>query len=341
MSLILLAFYKVANYHYNIILNNYILWNWPNNNWYKIEGVIMLFKFRRFSLLFISSFYFFNVHTINYQLTFLENELCGLEQELSKKPIKSITYKLKNVLIRLIKTSIFDFPADALVNAANEKCLGGGGIDGQFVSRGGQSLANAREKIPEIDVETGDQSRGTGVRCPEGEARITRAGELKYPDPLNPKIKIPFKYVLHAVGPSCAGSRMTQQEKDALAMTYVNTLRRAEAFSKNPKNKSYIEFTYVDLSDLKGLYQIKSISFPTISTGLFGCITEESAEPVVNTVVKYIEDTPAANLKIQEINFTFFDPGNPDKADEDFNHYRNALGKIPQVTKVSTEYQSQ
>lgn len=44
--------------------------------------------------------------------------------------------------------SVVAFEGDAIVNAANKGCLGGGGVDGAITSAGGEELARARQNLP-------------------------------------------------------------------------------------------------------------------------------------------------------------------------------------------------
>jgi O-acetyl-ADP-ribose deacetylase (regulator of RNase III) len=69
---------------------------------------------------------------------------------------------------------------DAIVNAANERMLGGLGVDGAIHLWAGRALEAACQEMPEIRP---------GVRCPRGEAKIT------------PGFNLPCQYVIHAVGP--------------------------------------------------------------------------------------------------------------------------------------------
>jgi O-acetyl-ADP-ribose deacetylase (regulator of RNase III) len=74
---------------------------------------------------------------------------------------------------------------DAIVNAANEQMLGGGGVDGAIHRAAGEALRKACEAVPEVRP---------GVRCPTGEARLT------------PGFALPARFVIHTVGPRYAMS---------------------------------------------------------------------------------------------------------------------------------------
>lgn len=80
------------------------------------------------------------------------------------------------------KGDITKLKVDAIVNAANERMLGGGGVDGAIHRAAGPELLAECYKVLH------DPVHGT-KRCPTGEARLTLAG------------KLPAKYVVHTVGP--------------------------------------------------------------------------------------------------------------------------------------------
>lgn len=97
--------------------------------------------------------------------------------------------------IVISKGSITNFKGDAIVNAANEGCLGGGGVDGVISRAGGEALYNAWEALPVTRVRLKpDEDYFKDVRCPVGEARLTIGGDLR------------AKYCIHAVGPNYAWS---------------------------------------------------------------------------------------------------------------------------------------
>jgi O-acetyl-ADP-ribose deacetylase (regulator of RNase III) len=74
-------------------------------------------------------------------------------------------------MIKIIQGDITTLAVDAIVNAANQVMLGGGGVDGAIHRAAGPELYKACLKVPEVRP---------GVRCPTGEARITPG--FKLPD---------------------------------------------------------------------------------------------------------------------------------------------------------------
>lgn len=91
-------------------------------------------------------------------------------------------YSLGSALLVVSRGSVVDFEGDAVVNAANKGCIGGGGVDRAIKNAGGPVLDKARWQL---EVVPGTRS----TRCPTGEARITVGGDLR------------ARYCIHAVGP--------------------------------------------------------------------------------------------------------------------------------------------
>jgi O-acetyl-ADP-ribose deacetylase (regulator of RNase III) len=91
--------------------------------------------------------------------------------------------------------------SDFLVNPAQPKLTGGGGLDKVVHDAAGPALKAACKHIP----------KKNGIRCPTGEARLTHAGNL------------PQAYVLHTVGPKISG-KVTKADKKKLWDCYHNCL---------------------------------------------------------------------------------------------------------------------
>ena len=107
-------------------------------------------------------------------------------------------------MIRIIQADITTLAADAIVNAANQRMLGGGGVDGAIHRAAGPELYEACLQVPEVRP---------GVRCPTGEARIT------------PGFRLPAKFVIHTVGPVYRDG--LHGEPELLAACYRNSLALA------------------------------------------------------------------------------------------------------------------
>ena len=107
-------------------------------------------------------------------------------------------------MIRIVQGDITTLQVDAIVNAANQAMLGGGGVDGAIHRAAGRELYEACLAVPEVRP---------GVRCPTGEARIT------------PGFRLPAKFVIHTVGPVYRDGHHGEPEK--LAACYRNSLSLA------------------------------------------------------------------------------------------------------------------
>lgn len=102
-----------------------------------------------------------------------------------------------------------------------------------------------------------EQARTIG-HCPTGQAVITTGGNLK------------ARYVIHTVGPIYRGGQ--QGEAELLASAYRESLKLASA---------------------KG---IKSLAFPSLSTGIYGYPVPDAARVALTTVKDYLAQHPEIEL---------------------------------------------
>ena len=102
--------------------------------------------------------------------------------------------------------------------------------------------------------------------CPTGEAKITGA------------YKLPCKYVIHTVGPVWRGGK--HNEPALLASSYQNSLLVAKENG------------------------IRSIAFPSISTGVYAYPIDQAANIAVSTVIHFVKAFPDA---FKEVVWVLFD----------------------------------
>ena len=113
-----------------------------------------------------------------------------------------MTIQIQGIHLSLSQGDITKTRVDAIVNAANSRLVGGGGVDGAIRRAGGDEIQRACADI---------RKRDGG--CPTGQAVITLGGNLL------------AKYVIHTVGPVWENGN--SGEPELLASCYRESLRLA------------------------------------------------------------------------------------------------------------------
>jgi len=113
--------------------------------------------------------------------------------------------------------------------------------------------------------------------CETGEAKITKG------------YRLPARHVIHTVGPVWHGGK--SREEELLASCYRNSLALART------------------------HHLKTIAFPSISTGVYRFPVRQAAVIAVGTVKKFLEENPGV---FEKVTFVLF-------SDQDLEIYRSAL----------------
>jgi O-acetyl-ADP-ribose deacetylase (regulator of RNase III) len=138
---------------------------------------------------------------------------------------------------------------DAIVNAANQRLIPGGGVDGAIHRAAGPGLY---------------QECKTLGGCRTGDAKLTRGYNLD------------SKYVIHTVGPRYSGIK---KDKEDLASCYRTSLKIARENN------------------------IRSVSFPAISTGVYGYPMDDATAIALSTVIDDLKEKSGVDL----VRFVLYD----------------------------------
>ena len=153
---------------------------------------------------------------------------------------------LASTTIQLVKGDITLANIDVVVNPANSQLMHGGGLAGLLSKKAGPSLQQ------------------------ESNAWVKEYGPVKHDSPAYTSAgELPFRYIIHAVGPVWGSGDEHQKLKDAVQ----GALRTAE-----------------DLG-------VQSIALPAISTGIFGFPLEPAAKTILSSINEYLDKSPRSVVK--------------------------------------------
>ena len=173
--------------------------------------------------------------------------------------------KFGDVIFKLVRGDITKYPADAIVNAANRYLEHGGGV---ALAIAKAATEGRPEEYTRLSKEEMKKQVGRDF-IEHGEVVVTPALALE---------KHGIKFVIHTVGPICNGV-WNEGFKEKLRKALMAPLKKAE--------------------ELK----LKSIAFPAISAGIYGCPLED----VVRTFLEVVEEFSKSAKSVKEVALVIYD----------------------------------
>lgn len=168
--------------------------------------------------------------------------------------------------IKIIQGDITQLKVDAIVNAANNSLMGGGGVDGAIHRAAGSELKEACKQLG---------------GCDTGDAKIT------------PGYKLKAKHVIHTVGPVWQGGN--KDEEKLLESAY----RRSMEVAKEN--------------------DVKSIAFPSISTGVYRFPFDKATKIAIKTILESLEK----DITVEEVILVAFSESDYERMEEIFEEMTN------------------
>ncbi len=166
--------------------------------------------------------------------------------------------------IEIIQADITQLKVDAIVNAANNALMGGGGVDWAIHKAAGSELLEECRTL-----------KG----CETGQSKITKGYNL------------PAKFIIHTVGP--VWNNGTENEEELLRSCYLTSLQLANE------------------------HHIKTIAFPSISTGAYRFPFDKAANIAYQTISNFLNQ----NTLIEKVYLVCY-------SDKDVEQYNRAIQKL-------------
>ncbi len=182
--------------------------------------------------------------------------------------------KFDGLTFKLVQGDITKYPAEAIVNAANRYLEHGGGVALAIA----KAATNGNpEEYTRLSKEEMYKQIGRGY-IEHGEVVVTPALALE---------RYGIKFVIHTVGPICRGV-WNEEFKEILKKALSAPLKKADELG------------------------LKSIAFPAVSAGIYGCPLEE----VVKTLVEVVKEFAKIAENVREVSLVLFDENSAKSASE-------------------------
>ena len=172
--------------------------------------------------------------------------------------------RVGELVLKLAQGDITSYPSDAIVNAANKYLEHGGGV-AYAIARACAGNAEEYTRISKLAMK--EQIGREYIE--HGEVVVTPAMKLE---------ERGIRYVIHSVGPICKG-RWDERLRERLHLAFTAPLKKAE--------------------ELK----LKSIAFPAISAGIYGC----KMENVVETFISAVKEFSRSAKSLKEVALVIYD----------------------------------
>jgi O-acetyl-ADP-ribose deacetylase (regulator of RNase III) len=186
------------------------------------------------------------------------------------------------IKFEVIKGDILDMRVDVVVNATNQNLTISGGLSDKIIKGAGPNLV---KECSEING------------CSIGKAKITMSYDLESKG---------IGWVIHAVGPRYVGGMYFEEDLLAdvykavldLTLTYesiykdqcLEVLNHYVGNLDTPTKQAYVQDTKNELREYSDTYPIKSIAFPSMSTGAYGYPIDEAAKIAVKTIKAFCKN---------------------------------------------------